>query len=505
VRETPPPETVQTESRTLAVRTRRAGHWLGREFRALLREVRSWPTVLLVFGTALAAIPVALLLTPGQEVVTLGQHITVKARPPSLSVSGPAQIVQIGNTSLDVPRLNVYGPVRPRLEMGPAVRSEEAAQSLNPSTSAYAQSAAARTIGGGWLRWCVWGYLVVLGVAAGLAATASCVRLLRHQSRQRIIRMVLVSFATTSAIWAGSCAATLAGAAGLRQVKSFADLVGQYHLSPTPVGPKLYGYEGAVIGDSRAVRVGGPPVARPSQDDRDCGRSSDSLAAEIGLGLPGQVLNLACPSATIRAGLMGPQQRGGHQLAPQVAILKQAQNIKFVVVVVGPNDLWWSDFIRYCYGADVCNDNFIKGNFEYRLTQFDRDYGDLLQELDNLPDHPQVVVMGSYDVFGPDAVDPRSDCPDVKGPAGAKGLTAEKVNFLTSLNHELNAVLAGGAKKYDFDVAEPNISHLCETSPDGLGPDLQGVHEPNAFHPTAMGVLRLAGSVIRLLQPEQPK
>jgi hypothetical protein len=504
MRETPPPETARSERPSIALQLRRGWHRLRREWSALLREVRSLPTLLLVLGTALAAIPIALLLTPGQEVVTLGQHITVKARPPDLSVRGPAQIVQIGNTSLDVPRLQVYGPVRPRLEMGPAVRSEEAAQSLNPSTSAHAQSAAARTIGGGWLRWCGWGYLVVLGVTAGLAATASCVRLLRHENRQRIIRMVVVSVSTTSMLWAGSCAATLAGASGLRQVKSFADLVGQYHLSPTPVGPKLYGYAGAVIGDSRAVRVGGPPVARPNQDDRDCDRSSDSLAAEIGLGLPGQVLNLACPSATIRAGLMGAQQRSGRQLAPQVAILKQAQNIKFVVVVVGPNDLWWSDFIRYCYGADVCNDNLVKGNFEYRLTQFDRDYGDLLRELDDLPTHPQVIVMGSYDVFGPHASNPDVGCPDVKGPAGVKGLTAEKINFLASLNQELNSVLTSGAKKYDFDVAEPHVTKLCATSPDGLGPDLQGIHEPNAFHPTAMGVVRLAASVVRLIRPAEP-
>src|SRR5205823_10149027 len=95
---------------------------LGRELAALLGEARSWPTLLLALGTVLIAIPVAILLTPGQEVVTLGQHLTVNARSPSLSISGPAQIVQTGNTSLDVPRLHVYGPVRPRLEMGPAVR-----------------------------------------------------------------------------------------------------------------------------------------------------------------------------------------------------------------------------------------------------------------------------------------------------------------------------------------------------------------------------------------------
>ena len=502
--DTPPPDTADRENRTPAGRTRRHWRWFRGQLGALLREARSWPTVLLVIGTAVTAIPIAILLTPGQEVVTFGQHITVKARPTNLSIVGPAQIVQIGNTSLDVPRLQVYGPVRPRLEMGPAVRSDEIARFINPSTSEGAQSAAARTIGGGWLRWCAWGYLVVLGVMLGLAAIASCIRLLRHQSRQRITRMVIVSFATTTAVWAGSCAATVAGASGLRQVTTFADLVGQYHLSPTAVGPKLYGYAGVVIGDSRAARVGGPPVADPSQDDKDCNRSSDSLAAEIGLGLPGRVLNLACPSASIRAGVMGSQERSGRRLAPQVAILKQVQDIKFVVVVVGPNDLWWSDLIRYCYGVDACNDRLTRGNYEYRLTQFDRDYGGLLQELSDLPGHPQVVVMESYEVFDPAAGRPDAGCPDARGPAGAKGLTPEKISFLVSLNSELNAVLASGAKKYGFDVAEPHITKLCETSPDGLGPDLVGVRGPNAFHPTAVGMVRMAGSVLRLIKAAEP-
>jgi hypothetical protein len=483
---------------------RRRWRWLGGEVGALLREARTWPTLLLVLVTAVTAIPITILLTPGQEVVTLGQHMTVKARPPSLSVAGPAQVVQIGNTSLDVPRLRVYGPVRPRLEMGPAVRSEEAARALNPSSSQGAQLAAARTIGGGWLRWCAWGYLVLLGVTLCITAVGSCIRLLRHQSRPRIARMAVVAFGAVSVLWAGSCGATAVGAAGLREIKTFADLVGQYHLSPSAVGPKLFGYSGAVIGDSRAVRVGGPSLPEPTADDRDCNRSSDSLAAELALGLPGPVLNLSCPSSTIREGLMAAQPRSGRALPPQVGVLKQVQDLKFVVVVIGPNDLWWSDLIKYCYGVDVCNDNFIKGNYEYRLTQFDRDYGDLLRELNDLPNHPQVVVMSSYDALDPSAAAPGTDCPDAHGPAGAKGLNPEKIRFLTSLNGELNSILASGAAKYGFDLAEPSLTKLCETSPDGLGPDLQGLHDQNAFHPTALGEVRMATSVLRLLTAAKP-
>jgi lysophospholipase L1-like esterase len=499
-----PHDTAQAGADAPADAGPRRGRWLGGEIRALLREARSWPTLLLVLIAAVTAIPITILLTPGQEVVTLGQHMTVKARPPNLSLSGPAQVVQIGNTSLDVPRLMVYGPVRPRLEMGPAVRSEEAAQALNPSTSQGAQSAAARTIGGGWIRWCAWGYLVLLGVTLGIAAVGSCIRLVRHQNGSRIARMVVITFGVVSMLWAGSCAATAVGAAGLREIKTFADLVGQYHLSPSAVGPKLFGYSGAVIGDSRAVRVGGPALPEATADDRDCNRSTDSLAAEIGLGLPGQVLNLSCPSATIREGLMGSQPRSRRALPPQVGVLKQVQDLKFVVVVVGPNDLWWSDLIKYCYGVDVCNDNFIKGNYEYRLTQFDRDYGDLLQELNDLPSHPQIVVMSSYDALDPAAAAPGTNCPDARGPAGAKGLNPEKISFLTSLNGELNSILATGATKYGFDLARPQLTKLCRPSPDGLGADLQGLHDQNAFHPTALGEVRMATSVLRLLKAAKP-
>ncbi len=478
----------------------RRGGWV----RQLWREARAWPTALLVLVTVLLAIPITILLTPGQEVVTLGQHITVKARAPSLSLSGPAQVVQIGNTSLDVPKLKVYGPVRPRLDMGPAVRSDEAARALNPQTSQGAQSAAARTIAGGWVRWCAWGYLVLLGVTLCLAAVASCIRLLRHADRGPIGRMVVVTFGVVSLVWAGSCAATAAGAAGLRQIKSFADLVGQYHLSPTPVGPKLSGYEGAVIGDSRAARVGGPAIPDGTPDERDCNRSTDSLAAEIGIGLPGRVLNLSCPSATIRQGLMGSQPRSGRELPPQVGVLKQVQDLKFVVVVIGPNDLWWSDMIAYCYGVAVCDDNFMKGNYEYRLTQFDRDYGDLLQELNDLPDHPRVVVMSSYDPLDAAAAEPGADCPDARGPAGAAGLTPEKIRFLSSLNGELNRILTAGAQTYGFAIADPQLTKLCQPSPDGLGPDLQGIAQDNPFHPTALGEVRMATAVLRALAPAKP-
>jgi hypothetical protein len=176
------------------------------------------------------------------------------------------------------------------------------------------------------------------------------------------------------------------------------------------------------------------------------------------------------------------------------------QDLRFVVVAVGPNDVGWTDFLRYCYGVPDCSDQLTQGEFDYRLAAFDRVYGDLLVDLNDLPGRPHVVVMTSYGAFPPDA-----DCPDTRA-AGHPGLDAAKIELLTDRNDQLNDVLATGAEKYGFAVARPELGLLCEkgaegTADDGLGPDLQGMSDPFPFHPTGIGSLRMASSVVRLLEP----
>ena len=301
-------------------------------------------------------------------------------------------------------------------------------------------------------------------------------------------------------MWLGCGALAWTGTtAGLRGVTSLAQLVGAYHLSPEPVGPPLTGYTGAVIGDSRAARLGGPPVpatgpyARP--DDAVCQRSSDSLASEIGDLLPTRVLNLACPDATVTAGLRGPQDIGGQQVPAQVGVLRQVQGLRFVAVEIGPNDVGWTDFLRYCYGVPDCADTLTQNEFDYRLAAFDRAYGDLLVDLNDLPGRPQVIIVASYGAFAKDA-----DCADTRA-TGYPGLDAGKIALLTARNDQLNAVLTAGAEKYGFAVARPELSLLCDPHSDGLGPDIQGMADRFPFHPTGIGSLRTASSVVRLVNP----
>lgn len=463
-------------------------------------------------------LPVAILLTPGQEVTVAGQHLAVGARTPSLSVSGPAQLVQVGNTELDIARLRAYGPLRPRLTLGPVQRDAAVATVLDPEKRRQAQADAVTNLGAGFLRWYAWATLVLLVITLAATAVAGWARVLatlRRQSREehrhlqvteiwdrstgQLRGMTVITVSVVMLAWVGAGALAYAGSVqGLRNVRSLSDLAGTYYLSPSPVGPAVRGYTGAVIGDSRASRVGGPVVADPTPDDAACVRSTDSLANEVGAMLDAHVLNLACPGASVPRGLRGPQDQGGRVLPSQVGRLKQVQGLEFVIVMIGPNDLNWGDFLAYCYAVDNCQDNLTQGEFDYRLAAFDKDYGDLLQDLNDLPDGPQIVVVTSYDVFEPGA-----DCDDTRGPPGVDGLPGtggldeDSIELLAQRNAELNEVLTTGAEKYGFDVVSPRLTTLCQPSHDELGADLQGLEDPHPFHPTGIGMVRLASAVAR--------
>ena len=62
-------------------------------------------------------------------------------------------------------------------------------------------------------------------------------------------------------------------------------------------------------------------------------------------------------------------------------------------------------------------------------------------------------------------------------------------------------MLTTGAKKYTFDVATPRLTPLCEPDEDKLGADIQGFNDPYPFHPTGIGMIRMASSVARVVNP----
>ena len=82
------------------------------------------------------------------------------------------------------------------------------------------------------------------------------------------------------------------------------------------------------------------------------------------------------------------------------------------------------------------------------------------------------------------------------------GLSVDGVRLLADRNRQLNEVLTAGAKKYEFALAEPVLTPLCERT--DLGADIQGLQDSQPFHPTAVGMIRMASAVTRVVTPEQP-
>ena len=109
-------------------------------------------------------------LTPGQEIVAFGQHLTVGARPPELSLAGPARLVQVGNTALDVQRLRVVGPLRPQLTLGPVQRNAAAADIFDPQAGPRARAEAAAAVRDGYLTWYLLGGLGLIAFTLAAAA-----------------------------------------------------------------------------------------------------------------------------------------------------------------------------------------------------------------------------------------------------------------------------------------------------------------------------------------------
>jgi len=433
-----------------------------------------WLAILLL--TTAASIAVALRITPLQTVTVAGQVIKVGATAPTLSVSGPGEVDLFGQ-SLGT-HLHFLGPVRPRLQLTQITINSELTNFVQGSHSAGAERVLGSHLASGWIHYFAWetaltglGALVLLGALAGF-------RRLPHRTTVKLLAAGLV---ITEAVNLGAIMLTAYGApSALRQVRSLNQLVGDEPpvRDVTKAARVPPGVQVVVMGDSTAAGAGLPAVLDPSRVDLECGRSTDSYAEDLARANGWKVMNLACNSATIANGLLGPEGRGGDTVPAQINAVEGAKSARVVIVSVGADDLGWSAMLRYCAAAPGCDDRATAAYFQQQLAKFSKDYLQLLNDLATLPSHPQVIINRYYDPF-----DLRLDC------LSRLGLTPPKLRTLNSRLATLNAVLAKGATEFGLASAQPDFTghQLCTPQP-----YVQGMSDPAPFHPTALGQLAMA-------------
>lgn len=503
------PTNDQSPGRTRGARTHRRG---GRAARAVALGI-----------LGLLSLLIALAVTPPVDVAVLGQDVQVGAVAPSTSLdwSGPGEADLFGAGA--VPTVQQFdGPVRPRIEWRRFNRDAAASAFIQtstedgPRTITDATSALGAALARGWIAYFgrlvvvaglvgALGYLVVVALGAIAQGPRARVRTAPHRVWPLALSVLLAMGFTFSA----AALTVLSAREQLAGVSTLADLVGTAPLVPPPsaVGPPRTDIEVVVIGDSTAAGVGNAAIADPSETDIACGRSRDAYAMVLESATDLPVENLACASATIPAGLLGPQtDRRPVIPSAQVGVLKSISSLRVVIVSTGANDIGWSDFLKYCYGLPRCDDGVSQLLIQSRLDTFRLQYAQLLQQLRDLPTRPEVIVTGYYDPFGD-----RFDCPALQDPLAPlisppgygfaadpeqgdqATTTAEKIDPLRSILAQLNSVLTEGAGAFGFTSVIPSFDghELCSAQP-----WVQGLTDEQPFHPNAAGELAIAAALL---------
>jgi GDSL-like Lipase/Acylhydrolase family len=395
----------------------------------------------------------------------------------SLSWSGPGELDLFGQVVPTKPQFE--GPIRPVLQLTHITIDRKVAQLLRSDDPRELKLNLSQQLAQGWTRYFEWETIIAAGFAVvALIAVAG----VRRQSYRTMLKTVGAGLAVVCVVNVGGVLLTAASTPGiLRSVKTLDDLVGSDPLTAVqaPVARPLPGVQAVVIGDSTAAAAGNPIPAGASAQDRACGRSSESYAADLATANNWNVLNLACNSATIQNGLLGAQLLGdGELMPPQLTETGRATHAKVIVVSVGADDVQWSIMTRLCAASAVCDDKVSTAYFNQLLGAFTRSYYQLLGDLANLPGSPAVLVNEYYSPFGPDI-----------GCLSSYGLTQAKEKVLLARLGQLNAVLAQGAQVFGFGVVDPKFAghELCSA-----GPYVQGPGDPAPLHPTAAGELTIA-------------
>jgi hypothetical protein len=438
---------------------------------------RRWTRVLAGLAIIVAAVlatGAALEIMPMQTVTVAGQVIKVGAAP-RLSLSGPAEVDLFGQGLPTA--ISISGPIQLKLQLSQITLNSELTNFVQGASPSQDGRSLRAQLVAGWEHYFGWEI-----VAAGLAALilTGAVAGWRRLPPKSTALVLVLGLVVTEAINVGAIAVTADGArSALHNVSSLNQLVGSATVSvpPQPGQPPLHGIQEVVLGDSTAAGAGLPLVANPSAADSACGRSTQSYALDLAAAHGWTALNLACDSATIGQGLLGPQQQNGQQIPPQIDAAQRVQQPAVVIVSVGADDLQWSAILKVC-ATTACDSRASNAYFQQKLAEFSTNYLQLLIQLGNLPGHPQVVINRYYDPFGSTV-----SC------ITQRGLTAAKVKTVQSWLAALNQVLAKGAGQFGYLSPQPSFTghELCSPQP-----YVQGLGTSAPFHPTALGQLDIA-------------
>ncbi len=466
----------------------------------VLATLTVWPTNSVTFHGRAAA---------GRDTPAVSIPVQFGSRRPDLSLSGPGEVRRYA-TSVDVRAVSTVGPVRPYFGTDADVVDLFDASTQDGADTRFGQFVTSSALTWAWQRTLV----VALAAAVLFSRITNHSRYRATKSTHRLAVWTVFGGAAV-VVWGSCLGSTYLATDPLRNGDvTIAQMFDYAHLraDPPPAGPQVGGIQLVVDGDSRAAVYDGNHALDPTQQDMACERSRDSLAALLELHVAAwgwQTRNDACTGAGAKVGMLTPLRRHGGWLPPgpqleipaQLGLLKQVTDLRTVVVMTGPNDVGWDRIIGLCLLSD-CTSTIADPDVEKSFDDFTTSWRDTVDNLAALPTHPQVIVVGSYDLY---PADPPPGCRQLHDPAGQVVVTSEEVRRLGALNDRLNDILETGAKAKHFDFLKPKLVPYCTTNTTGLGPD---VVDPFAaayrFHPTPVGAVKIAEQIAPMIKAPDP-
>jgi hypothetical protein len=196
------------------------------------RVARALLVVATLVAVSIASIAFALEVTPERSVSALGQTVAVGTANPTLSRSGPGEVVLFGR-SLPT-EVEFVGPVRPRLVLTDITIDEQVAEVFGRG-SASTTEMLGEELASGWRTYFAWEIAFVTLAAVVLLGAIAGWR--RYHLRQTIVAVVggvlFVQVVNLSAIMLTAYTAP----DRLAQVRSLSQLVGRDELRPVPPAP----------------------------------------------------------------------------------------------------------------------------------------------------------------------------------------------------------------------------------------------------------------------------
>lgn len=236
------------------------------------------------------------------------------------------------------------------------------------------------------------------------------------------------------------------------------------------------------LGDSVAAGVGlDTPVAEPSSEKR-CGRTREAYPYQVAasLGLP--LIHRACSGATTRD-FYTRDWTPSPSIPSQLSVAFAGGTPGLITMTSGANDVRWLGFLQNCYRRDCATtastDTF---NASLRVLEGRLDYVFRQIQYRSEGSPPPLIITGYYDPASP-------ACSGL-----TPSITSAEIAWISGGVARLNQTIQNVASRYAFArFAEVDFAGHDICSDD---PWVQGLGNPQPFHPTLEGQQVMARAVL---------